>query len=183
MLAQWLFKANDFKSALEVVEDEFLKIKILLQDDQNDVAYEMLEKIPYSKLQDAGKKNFYILKAQYNYNKGLYQEALEEIENYLIISKPDAVSFQIKALIYEELKDDFSAYLNWAFCKKLMGKIDEAIVEFENAYKVNPKDKTVLVELAQLYEKNKERFVSIEYWERVYALDNDKQAQEILAEF
>ena len=64
-----------------------------------------------------------------------------------------------------------------------MGKIDEAIVEFENAYKVNPKDKTVLVELAQLYEKNKERFVSIEYWERVYALDNDKQAQEILAEF
>ena len=31
--------------------------------------------------------------------------------------------------------------------------------------------------------QNKERFVAIEFWEKVYAIDNDEQAKEILAEF
>ena len=50
MLAQLYFKANDFKSALEVVADEFLKIKILLQDEQNEVAIELLNKYNPDKL-------------------------------------------------------------------------------------------------------------------------------------
>ena len=31
--------------------------------------------------------------------------------------------------------------------------------------------------------QNKERFVAIEFWEKVYAIDKDEQAKEILAEF
>ena len=89
----------------------------------------------------------------------------------------------MKALIYEELEDEFNSYLNWGFCKKLQGKFDEAIVEFNNAYQKNQKDKTVLIELANLYQRNKERFVAIEYWQKVYEIDKDKQAKEILAEF
>ena len=89
----------------------------------------------------------------------------------------------MRALIYEEMNDDFSAYLNWGFCKKLQGKIDEAIVEFSNAYNIKNEDKTVLIELANLYEQNKERFVSIEYWQKVYELDKDEHAKEVLAEF
>lgn len=182
-LAQLYFKANDFKLALEVVEDELLKIKILLQDEQNDVAKELLEKIDYSKLNDYGKKNYHVLRAQYLYNTKDFKEALTEIEAYIKYATPDAVSFQMKALIYEELNDSFNAALNWAFCAKVRGKLDEAIVEFTNAYHENPKDKTVLIELANLYQKNKERFVSIEYWQKVYELDKDEQAREILAEF
>lgn len=183
ILAQLYFKANDFKSALEVVQDELLKIKILLQDEQNDSAKELLEKIDYSKLNDLEKKNYHVLRAQYLYNTKDFQEALAEIEAYIKYATPDAVSFQMKALIYEELNDEFNAALNWAFCAKVRGKFDEAIVEFNNAYQKNNHDKTVLIELANLYQRNKERFVAIEYWQKVYEIDKDEQAREILAEF
>ncbi len=183
MLAQLYFRANDYAAALEVVEDDLLKIKILLQDEQNEKASELIEKINYSKLNDLEKRNYKILKAQYLYNKKQFSEALAEIEEYVKLSGPDPVSFQMKALIYEELDDDFNSYLNWGFCRKLQGKLDEAIVEFNNAYQKNDKDKTCLIELAKLYMQNKERFVAMEYWQKVYEIDKDEQAREILAEF
>ena len=183
MLAQLYFKANDFKAALEVVEDDFLRTKILLQDEQNEKANEYLQKFDIKKLNDIEKKSYHILKAQYLYNTKQFEEALKEIDEYTKLASPDAVSFQMKALIYEELNDEFMAHLNWGFCFKLQGKFDDAIVEFNHAYQVNSNDKTVLIELANLYMQNKERFVAIEFWEKVYAIDKDEQAKEILAEF
>ena len=183
MLAQLYFKANDFKAALEVVEDDFLRTKILLQDEQNEKANEYLQKFDIKKLNDIEKKSYHILKAQYLYNTKRFEEALKEIDEYTKLASPDAVSFQMKALIYEELNDEFMAHLNWGFCFKLQGKFDDAIVEFNHAYQVNSNDKTVLIELANLYMQNKERFVAIEFWEKVYAIDKDEQAREILAEF
>ena len=183
LLAQLYFKVNDYKSALNVVQDDLLKIKILLQDNQNDLANELLSKIDTNKLNDLQKKNYYILKAQLLYNNKNYQEALAQIDEYVKVATPDAVSFQMRALIYEELNDEFNSYLNWGFCKKLQGKFDEAIVEFNHANQKNPNNKTALIELAQLYQRNKERFVAIEYWQKVYELDKDEQAREILAEF
>lgn len=183
LLAQLYFKVNDYSSALNVVQDDLLKIKILLQDEQNDLANELLEKININKLDNLQKKNYYILKAQLLYNNKKYQEALSQIEEYVKIVSPDAVSFQMRALIYEELEDEFNSYLNWGFCKKLQGKFDEAIVEFNHAYQKNPNNKTALIELANLYQKNKERFIAIEYWQKVYEVDKDEQAREILAEF
>lgn len=183
MLAQLYFKANDFENALRVVEDEFLKIKILLQDEQNDKAKELLEKYEINNLNDNQKRSYYILKAQLSYNTKEFDSALSSIEEYVKLSGPDALSFQMKALIYEELNDDFNMYLNWGFCYKLQGKLDEAIVEFNNAHQANEKNKDALVELANLYMHNKERFVSMEYWQKVYEIDKDEQAREILAEF
>ena len=183
MLAQLYFRAGDYENALKVVEDELLRIKIMLQDEQNDNANELLSKINYSKLNEIEKRNYRILKAQYLYNRGEYKEALKEIDEYVKLASPDAVSFQMKALIYEGLDDEFNACLNWGFCRKLQGKFDEAIVEFNQAYQKNSLDKTVLIELANLYQRNKEKFVSIEFWEKVYEIDKDEQAREILAEF
>jgi len=183
MLAQLYFKANDLKSALDVVEDEFLKIKILLQDEQNEKAKELLDNYSPDKLNEIQKRGYYILKAQYFYNTKDFNTALSEIEEYVKLASPDALSFQMKALIYEELENEFEAHLNWGFCFKLQGKSDDAIVEFTNAYQINPENKTVLIELANLYQLNKERFVAIEFWEKVYAIDKDEHARDILAEF
>ena len=183
MTAQLYFKNNDFKTALKVVEDNLLKIKILLQDEQNEKAKEELDKIDYNSLNDVQKKGYAILKAQYLYNTKDFQNALLEIDNYVKLSAPDALSFQMRALIYEELNDNFNAHLNWGFCYKLQNKLDDAIVEFDNAYKENQNDKTVLIELANLYQYNKERYVAMEYWQKVYDIDKDERAREILAEF
>lgn len=184
MLAQLYFKADDYENALAVVEDEFLKAKILLQADKNEEANEILEKYnPNDLKNDIQKKSYYILRAQYLYNTKNYEEALKAIDEYSKVSAPDAISFQMRALIYEELNDEFNSHVNWGFCLKLQGKTDEAIVEFNNAYRMNQKDKTVLIELANLYQQNKERFIAIEFWEKVYEIDKDERAKEILAEF
>ena len=79
--------------------------------------------------------------------------------------------------------DDLNTYLSWGNCRRLQVKIAEAIVEFEQVAKKYPDNKEALVELAILYQQNKEKFVSIEYWEKVYALDEDERAREKLAEF
>ena len=154
-----------------------------MQDEQNEQAHKELQKYNPDSLTKEEKISYYLLIAQYNYNNKNFKEALNNIDDYTKFASPDAVSFQMRALIYEEMNDDFSAYLNWGFCKKLQGKIDEAIVEFSNAYNIKNEDKTVLIELANLYEQNKERFVSIEYWQKVYELDKDEHAKEVLAEF
>ena len=184
LLAQLYFKANDYENALNVVEDDFLRAKILLQAERNDEAKEIINKYNPENLEhDIQKKSYYILKAQYLYNTKDFENALLAINEYSKINAPDAIAFQMKALIYEELNDEFQAHLNWGFCLKLQGKTDEALMEFNNAYHINSKDKTVLIELANLYNLNKERFIAIEFWEKVYEIDKDERAREILAEF
>ncbi len=183
MLAQLYFKNGEYKSALEVVQDDLLRIKILLQDEQNDRAKEELDKIGYSQLNDNQKKGYCVLNAQYLYNTKDYNNALNEIDKYVKLGAPDAISFQMRALIYEELNDEFNAHLNWGFCYKFQNKLDDALVEFDNAYKIKQDSKAVLIELANLYMYNKERYVAMEYWQKVYEIDQDEQARGILAEF
>ena len=62
-------------------------------------------------------------------------------------------------------------------------RFDEAIVEFTHAHNKNPNDKNTLIELANLYANNGEKFASMEYWKKVYEIDKDKQAGNILGEF
>jgi len=183
MLAQLYFKANNYKAALEVVQDKFLKIKILLQDEQNDEANKLLSQIDYSKLKDLEKISYQLLMSQYLYNIKKFDDALKTIEEYAKLVAPNPILFQMRALIYEELNDEFNSYFNWGFYNKFRGRFDEAIVEFENALRINSCDKATLIELANLYQQNKERFVSIEYWQKVYDIDHDEQAKQILAEF
>ena len=182
-LAQLYFKSSDYENALRVVKDEFLKVKILLQSDKNEQAWEILGKYSKDNTPLNRKSDFYILSAQYAYNNNEFEKALEFVDEYIKLNAPNAVSFQMKALIYEGLENDFEAYLNWGFCKRIQEKFDEAIVEFENAHKIKPDDKTVLIELYNLYMRNKERFVAIEYMQKVYDIDKDEQAKNILAEF
>lgn len=183
MLAQLYFKNDDFENALAVVEDDMLKAKILLQKGDDEQAKAILDNYNPNNCNDIQKRNYYVLMAQYLYNTKKFDESLNQIENYVKISGPDAVSFQMKALIYEEKNDEFNSYLNWGFCRKVQGRIDEAIVEFNHAYQLNQKDKTVLFELAQLYLLQKEKYVAMEFYQKVYDIDKDEEAKKILAEF
>ncbi len=188
ILANLYFKLNDYSNALEVVQDEFLKAKILLQDEQNDKAKEILDKLKEDKslYKEQNKEQlaaYYLLEAQYYYNKKEFNEALKSVEHYTDISFPNPLSFQMKALIYEGMEDEFKSYYNWGYCYKLQKRFDEAIVEFTHAHNANPKDKNTLIELANLYANNGEKFASMEYWKKVYEIDKDKRAGEILGEF
>ncbi len=188
ILANLYFKLGDYSNALEIVQDDYLKAKILLQDEQNDRAKEILDKLKEDKnlYKEQNKEQlaaYYLLEAQYYYNIKEFEESLKSVEKYTDISLPNPLSFQMKALIYEGMEDEFKSAYNWGYCYKLQKRFDEAIVEFTHAHNANSKDKNTLIELANLYANNGEKFASMEYWKKVYEIDKDKRAGEILGEF
>ncbi len=184
ILAKIYFDIDDYKNALEVVQDEILRIKILLQDNQNDIAKANLDKINPNTLSKEQKLTYYTLLSQYFYNEGNSDEALSAVQKYVDTNKAnDALSYQMKALIYEKMGDEFTSLLNWSSYSKIRGKLEEAIMHLQNAEQINQNDKNVLIELARLYSETNEKFVSMEYWKRVYELDQDIEAKKILADF
>lgn len=181
--AKLYFDLGDYESALNVVSDETLKAKILLQDEKNDEAKTILDKMNPNTMEKERKALYFLLMAQYSYNVKNFDEAFKYIDEYIKILGPNPIGFQMKALCFEEKGDDFMATYNYAYMNKLMGKFDEALVEFNNAYTLNPKNKDVLIELAKLYETNKEKYTAIDFWQKVYDLDGDEYAKNILKDF
>lgn len=188
ILANLYFKLNDYKNALEVVQDEFLKAKILLQDEQNDKAKEILDRLKdnSSLYKEANKEklaSYYLLEAQYFYNTNSNEEALGSVQKYTDTASPNAVAFQMRALIYEQMGDEFKSSYYWGYCYKHQKRFDEAIVEFTHAFNKNPEDKNTLIELANLYFNNGEKFTAMEFWQKVWEIDQDKKAAQILGDF
>ena len=62
-------------------------------------------------------------------------------------------------------------------------RFDEAIAEFTHAHNAKPDDKNTLIELANLYFNNGEKFTAMEFWQKVWEIDQDKKAAQILGDF
>ncbi|GBF22775.1 hypothetical protein tpqmel_0179 [Candidatus Gastranaerophilus sp. (ex Termes propinquus)] len=182
-LAKLYLDDENYEKALDVVKDPMLEAKICLQKGDNDVAKEKLDKINPEKLDKEDKPTYYILLAQYLYNKKIYQEALQAIDKYTAAKEPDAVSFQMRALVYEDMNDEFKAEFNWGLCHKVQGKPEEAIVHFGDAHRLDPKNKDAILELINLYKKTGDKFVAAEYWQKIYELDQDEEARKNLVDF
>ena len=185
ILAKIYFDLGEYDKALEVVEEVGLKIKILLQAEKNEEARKLLELVDVeSKGITKDQKALYcVLWAQYCYNTKKIKSAFNFINKYMELAGPTALGFQMKALCYEEQGDEFNAAFNFGYMNKAMNKPDEALVEFNNAYVINPNNKDVLIELAKLYELNKEKYTAMDFWQKVYELDGDETARKLLADF
>ena len=181
ILAKLYFDTGCYDLALEVVSDDFLKAKILLSDGKNDEAKAVLDNIHAGNKDQKAAKN--LLLAEYHYNKSEYDNALNVIDEYIKTMGPDAVSFQMKALCFEEKGDKFNAAVHFGYMKKAQGKNEEAVVEFNHAHSLNKKDKNVLIELANLYMGLGEKYTAMDFWNAIYELDNDINAKEVLGEF
>ncbi len=181
VVAKLYYDLGSYKEALEFVTDKNLKAKILLSSGQNEEAKSVLDTIkPQIKEEKAAYK---VLLAEYFYNKDNFKESLDAINDYVNLQGPDAVSFQMKALCYEGLNDEFMAAVNFGYMKKAQNKNDEAIVEFNHAHSLNKKDKNVLIELANLYMTLGEKYTSMDFWNAVYELDGDSHAKQVLGDF
>jgi len=183
ILAKLYLDDGNYDKALDVVEDTMLAAKILLQKGDNDAAKERIDKINPNKLDKDQKPNYYILLAQYYYNKKMSNEANDAIDKYVASKEPDAVSFQMRALVCEDNDDAFGAALNWGFCNKVRGKYEEAIMHFMEAHNLDPANKDAIHELINLYQLMGDKFVAAEYWQKLYELDGDEEARQALADF
>ena len=181
ILAKLYYDLASYEEALKFVTDRNLKAKILLQAGKNEEAKAVLDEMkPQIKEEKAAYK---LLLAEYFYNKNEYNEALNVVNEYINLIGPSAVSFQMKALCYEGLNDEFMAAVNFGYMKKAQNKNDEAIVEFNHAHSLNKKDKNVLIELANLYMGLGEKYTAMVFWNAVYELDGDSHAKTVLGDF
>ena len=123
--------------------------------------------------------------------KAFYEEALAYLVSGIIyrtaiITDVAQMMFETALKIFQELNlpnEKAKIFGNLGMLMAIQKRFDEAIVEFTHAHNANPKDKNTLIELANLYTNNGEKFASMEYWKKVYEIDKDKRAGEILGEF
>ena len=113
-----------------------------------------------------------------------FDKALECVNKFDEFEKNSPLTYQMRALIFEEKNDDFNAHLNWGKYNLVRGNKDIAINEYLNAYQIKNDNIDLLNTLAMLLEESGDRNHAMEFYERISKLDeNDKKSLQKLAEF
>lgn len=169
------------EKAFETTSDELTKVKCLLDMDKKSEAIEKLEQM---KDQYGHIAQYHSLRAQYYYMINEFDKALASVEEFSKMEQNSPLSYQMRALIFEEQNDDYNAHLNWGKYNLVRGNKDIAINEFLNAYQLKNNDLNLLNTLAVLLEESGDRNHAMELYERISKLDeNNKKSLEKLAEF
>lgn len=180
-LADLYIKNGNSEKAFDVTSDELTKVRCLLDAGKKSEAFEKLEQMEN---QYGHIAQFHSLKAQYYYMNGEFDKALESVEEFDKAEKNSPLTYQMRALIFEEKNDDYNAHLNWGKYNLVRGNKDIAINEFLNAYQLKGDDLDLLNTLAMLLEESNDKNHAMEFYERISKLDEtDKKALEKLADF
>ena len=180
-LANLYLKNNDTEKTRQTTDNELVKIKSYLDEGNDEKAYELLEKIDDSYKKDS---QYYILKAQYYYNKKEWDKSLECVEEFANFGQNAALVFQMRALIYEGKNMEYEAHFAWARYNLVRGNKDVALNEYYIALKERKDDPELIRELAQLLDDMGDKVQAAEFWQELIKLDDkDKKALERVAEF
>lgn len=180
-LADLYLKNGNPEKAIEITSDELTKVKCLLDMNKTSEAFEKLQKMEgqYNHI-----PQFYSLKAQYYYMTKDFDKALECVEEFDKYEKNSPLTYQMRALIYEEKNDDYNSYLNWGKYNLVRGNKDIAINEFLNANQIKEDDINLLNTLAMLLEESGDKNHAMEFYEKISKMDEtDKKSLQKLAEF
>lgn len=180
-LAAVYLKSGNAAKAIEYTKDELLKIQCMLELGQIEEAYEKLENLP-EELKTSPR--YYTLKAQYYYSSKDFDKALAYIDEYNKAIPNAPLTYQMRALVYDEIGDEFNAHLNWGKYNIIRKNTDIAINEFLNAVQLKDDDIDLLFTLAALLEENKEVDHAAEYYERIIKKDpKNTEALQKLAKY
>ena len=179
-LAKLYVKADDPKKAMELTNDELLKIRCLMDMGKNDEAYSIMDSCRSKYAKNA---KFHSLLAQYYFQTNDFVRALGEVEEYSKFEPNSPVTYQMCALIYEKQGDEFSAHVNWAKFNNLKGDKDVAMNEYMIAYQLDNTNIELVTTIADILDTTDKNH-SVEFYERLLELNpQSKRALQKLAEF
>lgn len=180
-LAQLYLKNEEPESAKGLTQNDMVKIKCLLEENKNSEAFALLESI-----KETNKTNpqYHLLLAQFYFNNKEFEKSLTSVIEYDKFQKNSPLTYQMRALIYEEMGNEFASHLNWAKYSLSKQEKDVALNEYLLAYQIQEDDATLIRNLAELLEDMNDKYHAAEYWEKLAELEpNNKKALEKLADF
>ena len=181
ILAQLYLRSGETQKAREFSADDLVKVKSLLDEEKNAEAFNLLEEIKENYLKDA---QYHLLLAQYYFNINDWTKSLESVVDYDKYEQNSPLTYQMRALIYEESGKEFEAYINWAKFNLLKGEKELALNEYYQALNVKNDDASLVQNIAELLETIGDKTQAGEFWERLAKLDlKNKKALEKLADF
>ena len=181
VLAGYYIRNSQPEKAYELTKNDLTKARALFDMGKNDEGYTVLQGVESKYSSD---KLYHSLLAQYYFQKDMPEDAFKEIENYDKLAPNSALTYQMRALIYEKLNDSFNEHLNWGKYNIVRGNKDVALNEYLTAYRFNNKDTDLIETIAVLLEAEGDKTKASEFYERLVDIDSkNSNALQKLAEF
>ena len=181
VLAGLYIRNSQPDKALAITKNELTKARALFDLGDNDKGYEVLMSVKDKHSQE---HTFHSLLAQYYFQKDMYNEAFEEINEYEKLAPNSALIYQMRALIYEKLGDSFNEHLNWGKYNIVRKDKDVALNEYMTAYRFKNNDIDLVETIASLLESEGDKTKASEFYERLADIDpKNSNALQKLSEF
>jgi len=179
-LAKYYFKVNDTENALKLTSDNMLKARCLMELGRSAEAVELLNTMKDKYKNDP---QYCSLIAQYYYETGELDTALEKVDAFAKVSPNSPLIYQMRALIYEKKGDEFKEHINWAKFNNLRGDTDIALNEYMIAHQIDENNIEVITTIADTLDRVDKNH-SVEFYEKLLELQpENKRALQKLAEF
>lgn len=181
ILAGYYIRNSQPQKAYELTQNDLTKARALFDMDKNEEGYEILMKL---KSTHQNEKTFHSLLAQYYFQKGMFDEAFAEINEYAKLDSNSPLIYQMRALIYEKKGDSYKEHENWGKFNIVRGDRDVALNEFLTAYRFNDKEVDLIETIAVLLEAEGDKTKASEFYERLVDIEpKNSNALQKLAEF
>lgn len=164
---------GDYDKAEIYAVNDFDKIKSMLMQEKNDEAFARLEQLSTKQKNDP---QYAALMAEYYYNKNDNDKTLSYIAVYEKSNPDSPLSSQMRALVYEQIGDDYNSHYNWGKYYIKKNNMELALDEYLNAYNENPESVEIIKELINLYSVIEDKFACAEFCEKLVKIDKDDVA-------
>lgn len=165
LYARLLLETGELDKAEKYAVSDFLKIKILLSKNENEKAFELLEKFP-----EKNNPEYLKLSAEYYFNKKDFDKCSEIIDLYAKAAPQNPLVYQMRSMICAQKNDIEGEHINRARMFVSKGANERAMHEFMYAYNKNPENIETIKDIIRLCEATGERHTANEFYEKLITL-------------